>query len=79
MVLTDFAAAAPPGSGPAPINWHPTNSDEPPPTRFCPRPVALLPQALRRLRLPLFYDSTAWVLPAGSLTHLMVTIPFWTA
>jgi hypothetical protein len=37
------------------------------------------PQALRRLRLPLFYDSTAWVLPAGSLTHLMVTIPFWTA
>lgn len=43
-----------------------------------PCPAAPLCQALRRLRLPLFYDSTAWVLPAGSLTHLMVTIPFWT-
>jgi hypothetical protein len=29
--------------------------------------------------MPLFYDSTAWVLPAGALTHLMITIPFWTS
>lgn len=47
-------------------NLHPS----PAPTRC--------PQALRRLRLPLFFDSTAWVVPAGALTHLMITIPFWT-
>lgn len=35
-------------------------------------------KALRRLRLPLFYDNTAWVVPAGALTHLMITIPYWT-
>lgn len=36
------------------------------------------PQALRRLRLPLFYDSAAWVLPAGTLMHLLITLPYWT-
>jgi hypothetical protein len=41
--------------------------------------LLLLLQALRRLRLPLFYDQTAWVWPAGSLTHLLITMPFWTS
>jgi hypothetical protein len=41
-----------------------------------PRPHA---QALRRLRLPLFYDGAAWTVPAGALTHLLITLPFWTA
>jgi hypothetical protein len=49
--------------------------------RACAAASALLVkklQALRRLRLPLFYDQTAWVWPAGSLTHLLITMPFWT-
>lgn len=36
------------------------------------------PQALRRLRLPLFFDSALWVVPAGALTHLLITLPYWT-
>jgi hypothetical protein len=35
------------------------------------------PQALRRLRLQLFYDERAWMFPVGALTHCMITIPFW--
>ncbi|KIY93874.1 hypothetical protein MNEG_14088, partial [Monoraphidium neglectum] len=34
-------------------------------------------QALRRLRLQLFYDERAWMFPVGALTHCMITIPFW--
>ncbi len=34
-------------------------------------------QSLRRLRLPMFYDAHAWVLPSGMLTHLLITMPYW--
>jgi hypothetical protein len=57
-----------------------TSRPPPQPSTLNPKPsnTTHARQALRRLRLPLFYDSTAWVLPAGSLTHLMITLPYWT-
>jgi hypothetical protein len=34
-------------------------------------------QALRRLRLQLFFDERAWMFPVGAMTHCMITIPYW--
>jgi hypothetical protein len=57
-----------PGWGCPPVSGRPTLKSPPPHL-----------QALRRLRLPLFYDGAAWTVPAGALTHLLITLPFWTA
>jgi hypothetical protein len=56
-----------------------TEPPKPPETHQPPETPEKRParQALRRLRLQLFFDERAWMFPVGAMTHCMITIPYW--